>query len=175
MQTIIKNKLLSSIVLLALGILLLIAPAAALETYVRVIGAVLLCGAAVRIVAHFMTKKEDRAPISLLIGIVAAAFGVFLLAAPATVIRVLHIVFGILLILNSLLDLVIGVRLPAGKTAAVILALIGVALGVVIVVNPTAFANFMTRVIGISLIYDAAVGIVTALLARKTAKSNLLQ
>lgn len=174
MQTIIKNKLLSSLILLALGVLLIIAPLTALTTYVRIIGAVLLCGAAVRLVAHFATKKEDRAPISLLIGVVAAVFALILLIFAGKVVNVLHIIFGILLILNSLLDLVIGVRLPAGKIAAVILALLGVLLGIVIVINPAAFASFITRIIGGVLIYDAIVGLVTALLGRKTAKSNLL-
>ena len=174
MQNIIKNKLLSSIILLALGVLLIAAPVASLRTYVRIIGAVLLCGAAVRIVVHFLTKKEDRVPVSLVIGGVAAIFGVVLLIAAQPVINALNIIFGVLLILNSLFDLVIAVRLPAGKTVALILALIGVLLGILIVINPAAFASFATRIIGCVLVYDAVVGLVTALFARKTAKSNLL-
>ena len=174
MQTIIKNKLLSSLVLLALGVLLIIAPITALTTYVRIIGAVLLCGAAIRLVAHFATKKEDRAPISLVIGIVAAVFALILLIFAGKVVNVLNIIFGILLILNSLLDLVIGVRLPVGKAVAAVLALLGVLFGIVILIDPAAFASFVTRIIGGVLIYDAIVGLVAALLARKTAKSSLL-
>ena len=175
MQSIIKNKLLSGIILLAVGILMLIAPTEVLATYVRIVGAVLLCGAIVRIVSHFLTKKEDRVPVSLLIGVVAAIFGIFFLAGAGAIINAVHIVFGILLILNSLLDLVIGVRLPSGKGAAMVLSLLGILAGIFVIVNPAVAASIITRIIGCALIYEAAVGIVTAILARKTAKSNLLQ
>lgn len=174
MQNIIKNKLLSSIVFLVLGVLLLIAPAASLALFVRIIGAVLVLGALVRFIAYFVTKKEDRVPLSLVLGIASAAIGLFFLIAPGVVTNVLAYVFGAILILNSLLDLVIAVRLPAHKIIAVLLALLGVVLGVLVIVNPDAFSTFMTQLIGATLIYESVVGIVTAILARKTAKSNLL-
>lgn len=174
MQTIIKNKLLSSIVFLVLGVLLLIAPAAMLDLYVRIIGAVLLLGAIVRLVAYFVEKAENRVPLSLILGVVSAAIGIFFLAAPGVVTRVLAYVFGAILILNSLLDLVIAVRLPSGKLVAALLSLLGLVLGVLVIVNPRAFSDFITRLIGATLIYESIVSIVTALLARKTAKSNLL-
>lgn len=174
MQSIIKNKLLSSIVFLVLGILLLIAPTAMMGTIIRIIGAVLLLSALIRFIAFFATKKEDRVPISLILGIAAAAIGIFFVVAPGVVTNVLAYVFGAILILNSLLDLVIAVRLPIGKTAAVLMALLGVALGVLVIINPRAFTDFITRIIGATLIYESIVGIVTMLLARKTAKSKLL-
>lgn len=174
MQNIIKNKLLSSIVFLILGVLLLIAPTAMLETFIRIIGGVLLLGAAIRLIAYFVTKKEDRVPLSLVLGVAAAAIGIFFVAAPGVVTNVLAYIFGAILILNSLLDLVIAVRLPSGKVVAVLLALLGIALGVLVIVNPDVFADFMTRFIGATLFYESIVGIVTSILARKTAKSALL-
>lgn len=174
MQNIIKNKLLSSIIFLVLGVLLLIAPAESLALFVRIIGAVLLVGALVRLIAYFVTKKEDRVPISLILGVAAAVIGLFFLIAPSVVTNILAYVFGAILILNSLLDLVIAVRLPSGKAIAILLSLLGLVLGVLIVVNPDAFASFMTRLIGATLIYESIVGIVTSILARKTAKSGLL-
>lgn len=173
MQNIIKNKLLSSIVFLILGVLLLIAPTAMLETFVRIIGAVLLLGALVRLIVHFAAKKEDRVPLSLVLGVAAAAIGLFFIILPSVVTAALAYIFGAILILNSLLDLVIAVRLPSGKLVAVLLSLLGLVLGVLIVVNPDAFARFMTQFIGATLIYESVVGIVTAILARKTAKANI--
>lgn len=174
MQNIIKNKLISSIVFLILGVLLLIAPSTMLELFVRIIGCVLLAAGLVRLIAYFVTKKEDRVPLSLILGVAAAAIGVFFVAAPSVVTGILAYVFGAIMILVSLLDLVIAVRLPANKFVAVLLALLELVLGVLIVVNPHAFASFMTRLIGGALIFESIVGIVTVILARKTAKSNLL-
>ncbi len=174
MQTIIKNKMLSIVVFLALGILMLVAPVPVSKLFVRLFGGVLLAGALVRIIAHFATKKEDRAPISLLLGVVAAAIGLFFLCAPQVVTGILPVAFGVILILNSLLDLVIAVRLPSGKAVAVLLSLLGLILGILIVINPQAFASFIVQLIGASLLYEAVVGIATSVFARKTAKSNLL-
>ncbi len=174
MQNVIRNKLISSIVFLVLGILLLAAPTAMMGTIVRVIGAVLLLSALIRFIAFFTAKKEDRVPLALILGIAAAAIGIFFVVAPGVVTNVLAYVFGAILILNSLLDLVIAVRLPIGRTAAVLMALLGVALGVLVIINPRAFTDFITRIIGATLIYESIVGIVTMLLARKTAKSKLL-
>jgi uncharacterized membrane protein HdeD (DUF308 family) len=174
MQNVIRNKLISSIVFLVLGILLLAAPTALMGTIVRVIGAVLLLSALIRFIAFFTAKKEDRVPLALILGIAAAAIGIFFVVAPGVVTNVLAYVFGAILILNSLLDLVIAVRLPIGRTAAVLMALLGVALGVLVIINPRAFTDFITRIIGATLIYESIVGIVTMLLARKTAKSKLL-
>ena len=174
MQNIIRNKLLSSIVFLVLGILLLVSPTAMMDTIVRIIGAILLLSALIRFIAYFVTKKEDRVPISLVLGVAAAAFGIFFVAAPGIVTSILAYIFGALLILNSLLDLVIAVRLPLGRLAAVLLSLLGIALGVLVIINPRAFADFITQVIGATLIYESIVGIVTVLLARKTAKSSIL-
>ncbi len=175
MQSIIKNKLISSIVFLVLGIVLMISPAASLKVFMYVIGGVLLLSALVRILTFFKAKKEDRVPLSLVLGIASAVIGLFFVIAPGFISSILAVVFGVVIILNSLLDLVIAVRLPAGKAIAVVMALLGLALGILIVINPAAFAEFMTVLIGVSLVYESVVGIVTMLFARKVAKSSLLK
>ena len=167
MQSIIKNKLLAGIVLIALGVLLAIAPTETMNTYVRIIGAVFLVGAALHITGYFLAKKEDRAPLSLVLGIAAGLIGIFFLAEPDVVTGSMAVIFGIVLILNSLLDLVIGVRLPVGRVPAAVLALIGLAMGVFVLMNPQTIAQFITRIIGVALIYEGIIGIGTALLARK--------
>ena len=174
MQNIIKNKLVSSIVFFVLGVLLLIAPTDMMKTFSYVIGGVLLVGAFVRLVAYFVTKKENRVPLSLVLGIAAAAAGLLFVLGANIIPDILAYVFGAILILVSLLDLVIAVRLPASKLVAVLLALLELAVGVLVIVNPRAFADIMTRLIGGALIYESVVGIVTVILARKTAKSALL-
>ncbi len=172
MQSIIKNKLLSGIILIALGVLLVIAPNDMLNAYVCIIGGVLLFGALLHIGIYFLTKKENRAPLSLVLGFAAGLIGLFFLVASGVVIGILPVIFGVVLILNSLLDLVIGIRLPIGRVAAVILSLIGLVLGVFVLANPQTFANFIAQIIGASLIYEGVIGIGTALLARRAVKNT---
>lgn len=174
MQNIIKNKLLSCIVFLALGVVTIILRDKTADLFVYILGGVLLLGALVRFIAYFTTKKEDRVPLSLVLGVASAAIGLIFVLAPAVITNIIAYVFGAVLICNSLLDLVIAIRLPSGKTLAVLLALLGIVLGILIIIMPGPFKTFATILLGAAMIYEAVVGIVTVIFARKVAKSNLL-
>ncbi len=167
-QTTTGSKLLVSLVLFALGLLLLIAPMETLTGYLRVIGVILLAAAAVGFLFFFLTRPQERSALPLIGGITGAVAGLVFVAAPGFVIGAMPFVFGLLLLIASVSELFSALALPFGKLISIILSLIGIILGLVIVMNPHAIAAFATRVIGISFIYEAAVGIVTLLFARRT-------
>ena len=159
LASIVKNKIVSCIVLLGLGFLLLIAPGGTSELVVRLVGAVLLAGAVVAVLIYLMSKSNERSPLVLFEGIVVAAVALFFLIAPGVVTGILPLIFGIILLLNALLDLITALRLPQGKGVAVVLSLLAVIAAVLIICNPNALANFITRLIGIVLIYNGLVGV----------------
>ncbi len=160
-------KVAAILVLLALGVLLLLAPMETLTLYIRVIGAVLLAGAAVGFLVFFRTPVQNRSAAVLIGAIFAAVAGLVFAAAPGAVTGALPFVFGAMLLLASASELFSALALPFGKLIGIILSLIGVILGLIILMNPNAIAAFVTRLIGLSFLYEAAVGIVTALLARR--------
>ena len=161
------SKLLVSLVLFALGLLLLLAPMETLTGCVRAMGVIFLAAAAVGILIFFLTKPQDRSPLPLIGGIAGAVIGAVFAAAPGVVTGALPFVFGLLLLIASVSDLFSAIALPFGKLISIILSLIGVILGLVILMNPNAIAAFVTRVIGLSFIYEAVVGVVTVLFARR--------
>ena len=173
LASIVKNKIASCVVLLALGVLMVIAPGETLARSVRLIGIVLLVGAIVGFLIYFLSKNTERSPLVLLESIIAAAFAVFLIAAPAVVTGVLPLIFGILLLLNSLLDLITALRLPRGKLFAVLLSMLAIIASVVIICHPNALANIIVRIIGISFIYSAVVGLLGLLLSGRSAQKQL--
>lgn len=173
LASIVRNKIASCIVLLALGVLMVIAPVATLARSVRIVGCVLLAGAVIGFLIYFLSKTDERSPLVLLESIIAAAFAVFLIAAPGVVTRVLPLLFGILLLLNSLLDLITALRLPRGKVLAVLLSMLAIVASVLIICNPDALANIIVRIIGASFIYSAVVGLLGLILAGRTAKRQL--
>lgn len=170
LASIIRNKIASCVVLLLLGVLLVIAPLDTLTRSVRIVGFVLLAGAVVGFLIYFLSKNTERSPLVLLESVFAAALAVFLIAAPALIAGVLPLIFGIVLLLNSLLDLVTALRLPRGKVIAVLLSMLSIVAAVVIICNPGALANIIVRVIGVSFIYSAVVGLLSLLLAGRTVK-----
>ncbi len=161
------GKVLASVVLLALGVLLLAAPMETLTTYIRVIGGILLLAAVVGVVIFVLTAVANRSALLLVGSIAAGVVGLVFLIAPGVVTGALPFVFGLLLLIASVSDLFSAIALPFGKLISIILSLIGIILGLVILMNPNAIAAFVTRVIGLSFIYEALVGLVTAVFARR--------
>ena len=169
LASIVRNKIVSCIVLLALGVLLLLAPGETLALYVRIVGIVLLVGAVVGLLIYFLSKNTERSPLVLIESILAAAIAIFFIAAPGVITGVLPLMFGIILLLNGLLDLITALRLPRGKVLAVLLSMLAIVAAVIIICNPNALANLITRLIGCALIYSAVVGFLGLALAGKSA------
>lgn len=176
LASIIRNKIVSCVVLLALGILLLVAPGATLARSVRLIGLVLLAGAIVGFLIYFLTKSTERSALVLIESGAVAVIAVVFLIAPGFITGFLPYVFGVILLLNALLDLLTALRLPSGKGAAVLLSLLAIAAAVLILCNPNGLANLITRIIGAVLIYNAVVGLLGLVMSRKapTSGSSLL-
>lgn len=170
LASIIKNKVVSCIVLLALGVLMLIAPGETLTTTVRLIGVVLLVGAVVGLLIYFLSKQNERSPLVLLESVIAAAVAIFFLVAPRVITGVVPLIFGVILLLNALLDLVTALRMPFGKAVFVLLSMLAAAAAVLIICNPNALANAITRIIGAVLIYNSVVGLLSLALMRKANK-----
>ena len=163
------SKLLASVVLFSLGLLLLIAPMETLITYVRVIGGIFLAAAAVGVVLYVLKKAQTLALIGAIIG---AITGLVFLISPGVVTGALPFVFGALLLIASVSDLFSALALPFGKLISIILSLVGIIHGLVILMNPNAIAAFVTRLIGLSFIYEAIVGAVAVVFARRAGYHN---
>ena len=168
LASIVRNKIVSCIVLLALGILLLIAPGETLARSVRLVGIILLAGAVIGLLIYFLSKNAERSPLVLFESIIAAAIAIFFIAAPGVITGILPLMFGIVLLLNALLDLITALRLPRGKVLAVLLSMLAIVAAVVIICNPNALADLITRIIGAAFIYSAVVGLLGLALAGKT-------
>ena len=78
-----SNIVFTSALLLVLGGLLLFAPNETLQTYVRVIGIVLLAGAALGLLLEFVIKQGPRSVWAVVGACVAAVCGLVFLLAPA--------------------------------------------------------------------------------------------
>ena len=89
-------------------------------------------------------------------------FGLVFVFVPAAVTAALPFIFGVVLIVLSAFELLSALQLPFGKLLSILLSIGGIALGCLIVSNPNALASFITRLIGLSLIYEAVVGFITA-------------
>ena len=168
-MTLKKDRILSGIALLVIGILFLAAPATSSLVVAIAVGIILILEGLAR--GYAVLKKQEKdssAKIVLLLAVVLIVLGIFLVVNPGYLVAYSYIIFGILLILNALSN-IIGVlkgeiQVEGNKFIYLILSAVVAIVGVIMLFNPFSAANIMMRIIGAMLIAD---GIINLLIAWK--------
>ena len=94
----------------------------------------------------------------IFIGILTIAVGIFVIAQPKAFTAVLPIIFGLILLLDGILNLRHGIGLKKfgdpGFLSVIIVGVITVVLGAIVLIHPYGTAKFTLRIIGVALIYS---------------------
>ena len=162
------NLILMSLLYLALGIFLLMVPGTALNVVCYALGGVVLACAAVQLVRYFVVERGVfQSQLTLISGLVCLALGAFLIIRSDIVVRVLPIVFGLFIIFDSLgrVQNALELRRCAYSSWKVflLLAVLSVILGIVMVVDPFGTMETLVMAIGIILIIEGAINLLSAL------------
>ena len=165
MKKILKNYAADAVLLIILGIILLIWPGQTLEVSCRIIGTALLLIGAVKIAQYFLDKNGDgRSLPDLLVGIVLALLGLWLIVNPAFFIGIVPYVTAVVIAYGAVISLVNAIRKKKenapGSTAAIILAAVTLLLAVVVMLHPQVFSRIIVQLIGISLLVEGVTLIV---------------
>ena len=158
-----NSMLISSIVLLLLGIAFIVWPGEAARTLARIIAAVITLVAAFEIVMFFFARKKGFTDISaILTGTVLAILGIYLLVKPDSLLNFFNIIFGIIIIimgLDHLFQAIFIIRHIRGLWwVTLIVGIAAVAMGVIILINPFSVATTAMTIIGISMVVEALGG-----------------
>ena len=162
------NLILMSVLYLGLGIFLLMRPSTALNVVCYALGGVVLVCAAVQLVRYFAVERGIfQSQLTLISGIICLSLGAFLILRSDIVVRILPIVFGLFVIFDSLgriqnaLDLR-RCEYPSWK-GFLLLPVLSVVLGVVMILNPFGTMETLVMAIGIILIIEGAINLLSAL------------
>ena len=162
------NLILMSVLYLGLGIFLLMRPSTALNVVCYALGGVVLVCAAVQLVRYFAVERGIfQSQLTLISGIICLGLGAFLILRSDIVVRILPIVFGLFVIFDSLgriqnaLDLR-RCEYPSWK-GFLLLPVLSVVLGVVLIVNPFGAMETLVMAIGVILIVEGAINLLSAL------------
>ena len=162
------NLILMSILYLALGIFLLMVPGTALNIVCYALGGVVLACAAVQLVRYFAVERGVfQSQLTLISGLVCLGLGAFLIIRSDLVVRILPIVFGLFVIFDSLGRIQNALELRRCEYSSwkgfLLLAVLSIVLGIVMILDPFGTMETLVMAIGVILIIEGALNLLSAL------------
>ena len=162
------NLILMSILYLALGIFLLMVPGTALNIVCYALGGVVLACAAVQLIRYFAVERGVfQSQLTLISGLVCLGLGAFLIIRSDLVVRILPIVFGLFVIFDSLGRIQNALELRRCKYSSwkgfLLLAVLSIVLGIVMILDPFGTMETLVMAIGVILIIEGALNLLSAL------------
>ena len=153
---------------IGLGIFLLLVPGTAMNIVCYALGGVVLACAAVQLVRYFAVERGVfQSQLTLISGLVCLGLGAFLIIRSDIVVRILPIVFGLFVIFDSLGRIQNALELrkcqyPSWK-GFLLLAVLSIVLGVVMILDPFGTMETLVMAIGVILIVEGALNLLSAL------------
>ena len=150
-----KNALLKSlagsVLLVALGVLLLLRPDFATATVAAVLGWILIGGGAILIAVAILNWDVTGVP-ELVFGIVAAAAGIFIVIRPNFLASAFGIIIGLYLGFQAISTLITALKLKESGYVFVptlVLGLVLLALALVLILVPMSLSRLLVRIVGL--------------------------
>lgn len=153
------NDSLSALICVILGIVLLVWPGQSTQVVCMILGIVLGGFGIIQIILYLATKEKTMVSHSMMmLGIVLAVIGGWIVLKPETIIKAIPMIVGILIVIHGLHNAVQAIDLKKMQYdnwwVALLLSLLTIALGVVLICNPFTVVDTVVRLIGAFLIYD---------------------
>ena len=153
------NYSLSAVICVILGIVLLVWPGQSTQVVCMVLGIVLGGFGLIQIILYLATKEKTMVSHSMMmLGVVLAVIGGWIVLKPETIIKAVPMIVGILIMIHGFHNAVQAIDLTTMQYdnwwEALLLSLLTVALGVVLICNPFTIVDTVVRIIGAFLVYD---------------------
>ena len=158
-KSLMVNYSLSAVICVILGIVLLVWPGQSTQVVCMVLGIVLGGFGLIQIILYLATKEKTMVSHSMMmLGVVLAVIGGWIVLKPETIIKAVPMIVGILIVIHGFHNAVQAIDLKKMQYdnwwVALLLSLLTVALGVVLICNPFTIVDTVVRIIGAFLVYD---------------------
>lgn len=163
LKSFLNGSMISSLLLLVLGLILILIPGLTMTTLVRVGAGFLIAAGAFDLLKYVFRKENGQLSTLLVSGVIFAAIGTLLMVNPGLVINLIPVILGIVLIVEGLVKLQRAVDLARMKYAkwfsVLLLAVISLAFGALVLANPFDTARTLVIIIGIGLVFAGLSGL----------------
>lgn len=154
-----SNTVLSSGLCAALGVVLVLWPGLSIQLVCKAVGVVLIVCGLLRLISFFIEHDGSMYTQSnLVLGIIFAVVGIWIVANPGRVLSLIPIIVGILIVIHGISNLQQAITLCKSKYSrwwlALLLAVLTLGLGCLLIFKPFAAIDTVVMLIGLFLIYD---------------------
>ncbi|WP_230267771.1 HdeD family acid-resistance protein [Allobaculum fili] len=167
----VKDTLVLALLYLLCGLALCFFQGSILTTVVRIIGIVLIAYGAYMLYVYFgVHKSADTAP--MFSGVPSLVLGLIMVCWPHTIINFIPIIVGVLLVINSIVQIQSSLVLKSYGASSwvfsLVVALCLLALGIFLVIKPGSIIDTIMTIAGVALIVQAVVLCFDAFATRKS-------
>ena len=156
------NKMISGVILAALGLMFLISPLTSMVTVCRMVGWAAMIGGTLEIAGAVKgTPGFWLQNPYFYIGIFLAVLGIIVVRNPYIILDWTNLIFGVIVVVSSAMSLLHMQQMRKFTDTTngfiTILSIAGIVLGALIILNPFGTIKLLSIIIGAVLLYEAAV------------------
>lgn len=172
MKNFLKSSIITSAILIILGVLLVFQSETTVMTISYVIGGILIAAGTLALIRYVRNAKgpEYRNELDIIYGIVTIIFGIIIIKNYQAIASIIPIVIGIGIIISSAGKLNYAFQLKSNKNelwkTTMIISIISTIFGVILLFNPFKAVMGVMKIIGISIIIYAVLDLISTVAIR---------
>ena len=161
-----KGLMSSSVLTLILGLVLLIAPGASLKFITFIIALFAILMGLFQLIEYLKMPRENKMmSLSMMLGIVFLAVGIFLMLNLTALVNFIPLMIGIFIAIKSVFKIQFALNLKEISDKwkyNLVVGLVGMTLGVLLIFNPFGSAAMFLRIIGLVLAVSSVIELIEA-------------
>ena len=172
MKKFFRTSIVTSTILVILGMLLFFKSEATIITIAYIIGAILIALGAVAIITFIKnTNNVEKNQLDIVYGVVTIIMGVLVVSTPEAIASIIPIIIGIGIVISSATKLQYSFELKSCNNpqwkATMIVSIISTICGIILLFNPFKGAVVITQVVAIFIIVYGLLDIISTIIIKK--------
>ncbi len=163
-----KYSMLTSILLMILGIFLIVKPIKSVETFIIFFAIIMITSGILSFISYFVITKEERlVSLDLIIGLITIITGIFLYIYRLELLNIFPTILGIWIIFTNLVKMQLSINLSViEKSSWILLLIINILMiifGILLIVNPFGSLMALTELAGMFLLVTETINLLESI------------
>lgn len=175
MKKFFRSSLITSLFLIALGLLLIFQSDAVIYSISYIIGGILIAIGVLAIIKFIQnTNNEQKAELDIVYGIVSVILGIIVIKNPQAIASIIPAILGISIVISSATKLQYAFELKANGNnlwkVTMVISIISTLCGIVLLFNPFKALSSFTKVVGIFIVIYAVLDMISTFTIKRNVK-----